>query len=335
VADELQLPKIAQAMVDALATTLGASVALLDQEAGRRYLAESGAWSSEPLGPSNAKPSGSVRARINDRWTLVVFSDRPLRVDAEARAAWVARQLGPHLPQPSEELVALSRYLDDVAASGYQDVQMPLVLARMFSSKNQAPEHLLIALAGTEPGARFVAMVGVRVDDPIGVGERIAKADADGPLQVLADPIARVRICICFSSTRAIEGMGSDWALPFLKFQVEHHGIMPVRPLIVHARRGTPIDLDGLDAYLRPDFPRFDVRTQLVDPGEPYLRLPDVIRDSFRDLAERGADAPEVARARFELIAPRLDRAADMGRNVSYLHGSALLDDLLRATLRP
>jgi hypothetical protein len=54
---------------------------------------------SVDLGNLELRPAGPIcvlKARVNDRWTLVVFS-RDRRHDAESLVKWAAEKLGPHL----------------------------------------------------------------------------------------------------------------------------------------------------------------------------------------------------------------------------------------------
>jgi len=97
---EFRIAKQAQEIVDGLRATFDAGLEIFDGEARCSHFAISDRWLSSDVYPSEPERRGCyVEARINDRWTLYLFSRRRLHPDAEAMATWAARMLASYLPR--------------------------------------------------------------------------------------------------------------------------------------------------------------------------------------------------------------------------------------------
>jgi hypothetical protein len=97
---DLPLSPEARQVVDAISNLLRASVVLHDGEKdAHHHVARTPDRLSIPRGWFDEMPRWCrLESRINDRWTLNVFSFRTMLPDAESLVKWAAEKLTVHLP---------------------------------------------------------------------------------------------------------------------------------------------------------------------------------------------------------------------------------------------
>jgi hypothetical protein len=198
-------------------------------------------------------------------------------------------------------------------------------------------EHLLVAEAGTDERSRYVLMVGVRVEDPQAVAERLTDVGDDQILAVLRQVAFEIRIA--FASKQRLQALGEDWQYSFLG-QLTQHSFNPDRhrargyPLVVHLPEGLRFDLDWLDAYLtNTTYGGARVQTRVVARDERILLLPQLVARIFCDAIEDDIGRPSVARDRYEALESVVSHIEDVGLNISYFRGGTTMDDIIRASL--
>jgi hypothetical protein len=198
-------------------------------------------------------------------------------------------------------------------------------------------EHLLVAEEGTDDRSRYAIMVGVRVDDPEAVAERLADAGDNCVLEVLRQVAFEIRIA--FASKTRLQALGEDWQYAFMS-ELTRNRFDPNRlrakryPLVTHLPEGIPFDFTWLDAYLaNATYGLAQVRTKVVARDERVLLLPRLVARIFHDAIEDDASRPSAARDRYNALAPVVRHIEDVGLNVSYSHGGTTLDAIVRNSL--
>ena len=87
-------------MIDALRKLFDAAVVLYDAQKRKHHVArDAKGWFSLEATARDGSPVCHAEARINDRWTISVWSRRWLHPDAQALVTWAAGKLAPHLPR--------------------------------------------------------------------------------------------------------------------------------------------------------------------------------------------------------------------------------------------
>jgi hypothetical protein len=198
-------------------------------------------------------------------------------------------------------------------------------------------EHLLVAEAGTDERSRYVLMVGVRVEDPRAVAERLTDVGDDQVLAVLRQVAFETRIA--FASKQRLQALGEDWQYSLLG-QLTQNRFNPDRlratgyPLVVHLPEGLRFDLAWLDAYLtNATYGMARVQTKMVARDERILLLPQLVARIFRDAIEDDIGRPSVARDRYGALESVVSHIEDVGLNISYVRGGTTMDDIIRASL--
>jgi hypothetical protein len=92
-------------MIDSLRKLFDASVVLHDIHKRKYHIAQdAGGWSSVDSTAPDGSVISHVKARINDRWIISIWSRRRLHADAGTLLRWAAEKLGAHLPaRPVDE----------------------------------------------------------------------------------------------------------------------------------------------------------------------------------------------------------------------------------------
>jgi hypothetical protein len=198
-------------------------------------------------------------------------------------------------------------------------------------------EHLLVAETGTDDRSRYAIMVGVSVDDPEAVAERLTDASDNRVLAALCQVAFEIRIA--FASEQKVKTLGEDWRYAFLK-QLTRDSFNPNRQreigyqLVAHLPEGLPFDFEWLDAYLTTaTYGMVRVRTKTIARDERILLLPRLVARVFHDAIEDDSDRPSAARDRYDVVAPLVTHVEDMGLNVSYCHGGTAADAIVRTRL--
>src|SRR5262245_39295959 len=100
---EFRVAPKAREIVDALYEVLDCGVMLSDAHTNMQHFAMlDDKWLSGRIDdedPARAWSGCVIRARISDRWTLLLSSRRPMHPDARSVARWAAENLAPLLPR--------------------------------------------------------------------------------------------------------------------------------------------------------------------------------------------------------------------------------------------
>src|SRR5689334_9519268 len=108
-----RVPPQAQEMIDALRKLFDAAVVLYDGQKRKHHVArDARGWFSLEATARDGSPICHAEARINDRWTISVWSRRSLHRDAQALVTWAAGKLAAHLPRRASEQPIVLRLVD-------------------------------------------------------------------------------------------------------------------------------------------------------------------------------------------------------------------------------
>jgi hypothetical protein len=196
-------------------------------------------------------------------------------------------------------------------------------------------EHLLVAEAGTDARSRYVIMVGVHVDDPDAVAERLTDGGDDRVLDVLR--ALAFDVTIAFASKQRQEALGDDWRYALMNELVKSR-FNPNRPgwspLVAHLPEGMPLDREWIDAFLTDaNYGLVRVRTTIVRRDQRVLLLPQLVARLFQEAIEDDSGHRSTARARYDALAPLIGRVEDVGLHVSYFRGGTASDAIIRGSL--
>jgi hypothetical protein len=197
-------------------------------------------------------------------------------------------------------------------------------------------EHLLVAQAGTDEGARYVVMAGVRVDDLESIAKRPSPLRDADVIDALRDLAFEIRIA--FSSKEKLVRFGADWQYALLS-ELVRDSYTPGRnrttgyPLVAHLPDGLSEESGWLDAYLTgATYGLVRVRTEVVRHDDDLL-LSRLVAGIFHEAIEDDPGRPSAARDRYDALAPLVTHIEDVGLNVSYCRGGTASEALVRASL--
>ena len=200
-----------------------------------------------------------------------------------------------------------------------------------------SPENLLVGQVGMDGGSRYAIMVGVRVDDPDLVAQRLTDSGEGRVIEALRQLAYEIRIA--FSSKEKLASIGDDWRYAFLLQIVSHTTSLhkqrpPGYPLIAHLPEGLPVEYEWLGAYLtNASAGLVQVRTKVVREGDRILALPQLVARMFHDALQGDVFRPSTARDRYDALAPLVTHIEDLGLNVSYCQQGTSASTLVREVL--
>jgi len=192
---------------------------------------------------------------------------------------------------------------------------------------------VLLAEAGMDEGSRFAVMVGVRIDDPSLITDRLTDGGDGGVVEVLRDVAFATRIS--FASKRQLGSEGRDWPFVLVANVVRYHWSpdRPRCPVIAHAREGGPFDVEWSDAFFtNQSYGPVRVRTEIHHRDDRLLLIAETVARIVQAALEDDPDRPSAARERYDVLAPFVS-LEDVGANVTHGRG-VTADELVRMTVR-